>query len=202
MNDPAMFCGKFNLGYDYVDLFESGTIHLFDLTRFFMGDVAMVNAVGVNKYHRNKWPYPIDNAMIQFEFTSSAIGTVYTSSTAVSLKPWERVEVYAEKSWLAVEDQFELLLYDTEQGPAKSWKPVIPNTLMFDVEFGGFLSLIENFLQVIRGEEEPVVTGWDGHKAYELNVASHLSLSRRERVKLPLDTQSADAECSEWLKSI
>lgn len=202
VGDPAMFCGKFNLGYDYVDLFEAGTIHLFDLTRFYMGDVATVNAIGVNKYHRNKWPYPIDNAMIQFEFASSAVGALYTSSTALSLKPWERVEVFAEKSWLAVEDQYELLLYDTEQGPAKSWKPVIPNTLIFDEEFGGFTGLIENFLQVIRGEEKPIVTGWDGHKAYELNVASHLSLSRREQVKLPLDPQSADAECSEWLKSI
>lgn len=200
VSNPAMFCGKFNLGYDYVDLFEAGTIHLFDLTRYFMGNVLAVNAIGVNKYSRNRWPYPIDNAMIQFEFESNAVGTLYTSSTAVSLKPWERVEVYAEKTWLSVEDQYELRLYDSEEGPAKSWRPVIPNTLIFDEEFGGFMGLIENFLQVIRGEEEPLVTGWDGHRAYELNVAAHLSLSRRSRIDLPLDPQSADDECREWLK--
>ena len=28
-----MLVGKFNLGYDYVDLLEAGTIHLFDITR-------------------------------------------------------------------------------------------------------------------------------------------------------------------------
>ena len=201
VSNPAMFCGKFNLGYDYVDLFEAGTIHLFDLTRFFMGDVSTVNAIGVNKYHRNRWPYPIDNAMVQFEFTSGAVGTVYTSATAVSLKPWERVEVYANKAWLSVEDQYELVLYDSEQGPAKSWKPVIPNTLIFDEEFGGFMGLIENFLQVIRGEEKPIVTGWDGHRAYELNVASHLSLARKARVELPLDPEAADAECRQWLRA-
>jgi predicted dehydrogenase len=201
VSNPAMFCGKFNLGYDYVDLFEAGTIHLFDLTRFFMGDVNTVNAIGVNKYHRNRWPYPIDNAMVQFEFTSGAVGTVYTSATAVSLKPWERVEVYANKAWLSVEDQYELVLYDSEQGPAKSWKPVIPNTLIFDEEFGGFMGLIENFLQVIRGEEKPIVTGWDGHRAYELNVASHLSLARKARVELPLDPEAADAECRQWLRA-
>ena len=42
------------------------------------------------------------------------------------------MEVYGDKAWLAVEDQYELLLYDSEQGPAQSWRPVIPNTLIFD----------------------------------------------------------------------
>jgi predicted dehydrogenase len=55
--NPAMFVGKFNLGYRYVDLFESGTIHLFDLTRYLMGDATTVRCVGVNKYGRNRlWP--------------------------------------------------------------------------------------------------------------------------------------------------
>lgn len=199
VNNPAMFSGKFNLGYDYVDLFESGTIHLFDLVRFFMGDVASVYAVGLNKYRRNRWPYPVDNAMVSFRFTNNAVGQLYSSATAVSLKPWERVEVYANKAWLAVEDQYELRLYDSEEGPAKSWKPVMPNTLLFDEEFGGFMGLIENFLQVIRGLEKPVVTGWDGHRAYELDVASHLSLARGEVVSLPLEPADADAECEAWL---
>ena len=76
----------------------------------------------------------------------------------------------------------------------------MPNTLIFDEEFGGFMGLIENFLQVIRGQEKPVVTGWDGHKAYELDVASHLSLARKDAVNLPLDPASADEECGQWLR--
>ena len=71
---------------------------------------------------------------------------------------------------------------------------MVPNTLLFDEEFGGFMGLIENFLQVIRGVEAPCVTGWDGHRAYELNVATLLSLHRREPVALPLDSAAADAE--------
>jgi hypothetical protein len=35
----------------------------------------------------------------------------------------------------------------------------VPNTLLFDEEFGGFMGLIENFLQVIRGAELPAVAG-------------------------------------------
>jgi predicted dehydrogenase len=195
VNNPAMYVGKFNLGYDYVDLFEAGTIHLLDLTRFFMGDANTVHAVGVNKYHRNRWPYPVDNAIIDFQFQSGAVGSLYTSATALSLKPWERIEIYANKTWLAIEDQSELILYDSEQGPTKSWKPVVPNTLIFDVELGGFMQLIENFLQVIRGEEQPIVTGWDGYKACELSIAAHLSLRRgSETVKLPLNAEEADQE--------
>ncbi len=201
VKNPAMFVGKFNLGYEYVDLLEQGTIHLFDLTRYFMGDVAEVSAVGVNKYDRNRRHYPFDNAIISVRFSSGSVGALYTSSTALSLKPWERVEIYAEKNWLAVEDQHELFLYDSEPGPTKSWRAVMPNTLIFDEEFGGFMGLIENFLQVIRGEEEPLVTGWDGHAAYELAVAAHLALKRGEPVSLPLDYEDADAECRAWLHS-
>jgi len=195
VSNPAMYAAKFNLGYDYVvHLLEAGTIHLFDITRYLMGDVARLSAIGVNKYLRNKRRYPFDSAMISFEFTSGSVGQLYTSSTAVSLKPWERVEVYGDKAWLAVEDQYELRLYDSEEGPAKSWRPVVPNTLLFDEEFGGFMGLVENFLQVVRRVEKPLVTGWDGYRAYELDVATLLSLHRKQPVTLPLDQAAADAE--------
>lgn len=199
--NPAMYAGKFNLGYDYViHMLEAGTIHLFDITRYLMGDVARLQAIGVNKYHHNQDRYPFDNAMISFEFTSGSVGQLYTTSSAVSLKPWERVEIYGDKCWLAVEDQYELRLYDSEEGPAKSWRPVIPNTLIFDEEFGGFMGLIENFLQVIRGAEPPLVTGWDGYRAYELNVATLLSLHRRAPVELPLEPTAADKERAETVQ--
>ncbi len=201
VRDPALCVGKFNLGYDYVWILEQGTIHIFDITRFLMGDVETVHAVGVNKYDRNLLGYPVDNIAMTLTFASGSVGNLYSSATALSFKPWERVEVYGNKSWLAVEDQYELILYDSEEGPAKHWGPVIPNTLIFDEEFGGFMGMIENFLQVIRGEEEPLVTGWDGYKAYELNVAAHLSMKRGEPVALPLDPVQADREANVWLEA-
>jgi hypothetical protein len=65
---------------------------------------------------------------------------------------------------------------------------------LFDEEFGGFMGLIENYLQVIRGAEQPLVTGWDGHRAYELDVATLLSLHRKTAICIPLDPAAADAE--------
>ena len=165
-----------------------------------MGNVRTVRAVGVDKYGRNRRGYPLDNAVCQLEFASGAVGAIYTSASALSLKPWERVEVYGDHAWLAVEDQYKLILYDSEEGPAKFWIPIMPNTLLFDEEFGGFMGLIENFCQAIRGVEAPLVTGWDGHRAYELNVATHLSMARRgEVISLPLDPAAADAESAAWL---
>jgi predicted dehydrogenase len=199
VKDPALYVGKFNLGYDYVWILEQGTIHILDITRYLMGDVASLHAVGVNKYDRNLLDYPIDNIAMTLTFTSGSVGNLYSSATALSFKPWERVEVYGNKSWLSVEDQYELILYDSEEGPAKHWTPIIPNTLIFDEEFGGFMGMIENFLEVIRGADEPLVSGWDGYKAYELNVAAHLSMKRGESVELPLEPEMADQEAADWL---
>ncbi|MEP7355943.1 MAG: Gfo/Idh/MocA family oxidoreductase [Anaerolineales bacterium] len=200
VSDPALFVGKFNLGYDYVWLLESGTIHLFDLARFLMGPVARLQAVGVDKYHRNRAGYPLDNLAATLEFTSGAVGGLTTSATALSFKPWERVEVYGNKRWLAVEDQYELILYDDEEGPAQHWRPAMPNTLLFDEEFGGYTGMIENFLQAVRGFEPPGATGWDGYRTYEMAVAAHLSILRRAAVSLPLAAEAADAELAEALR--
>jgi predicted dehydrogenase len=202
VSNPAMYVGKFNLGYDYVDIFESGTIHIFDITRFLMGDVRTVRCVGVDQYHHCLRKFPIDNAISQLEFHSGAVGTVYTSSSALSFKPWERVEVYGDHAWLDVDDQYKLTLHASELEGSQSWTPIMPNTLIFDEEFGGFTGMLENFLQVIRGAEQPVVTGWDGYRAYELVVASELSLARKGSVvELPLDPQRADLEALAWLQA-
>lgn len=182
---PALLAGKFNLGYPYVDLLEAGVVHLFDLARYFMGDVQSVHAAGVNRYGHNP-NYGFDNIAITLRFTSGAVGSIIASATALSFKPWERLEVYGDGAWLAVEDQRDVLLYDGELTPTKSWSPVVPNTLLFDEEFGGYMGLIENFLQAIRGEESPIVTGWDGHRALELCVACQRSVQQDQLIELPL----------------
>lgn len=182
--NPAMFSGKFNLGYDYVDVLEGGTIHLFDIARYLMGDVVSLQSETIKKYNFNKTKYPFDNGVCILKFKNGAVGTIYTASTALSLKPWEHVKVYCEKAWFNVEDQRDLFLYDSEEGPTKSYSPVIPNTLLFDVEFGGFMPLILNFIESIRGNEKPLATGYDGMKAVELVNAFHESSITGEKIKI------------------
>lgn len=190
--NPALFSGKFNLGYDYVDILEGGTVHLFDICRYLMGDVQSLSAEAVLKYDFNKTDYPFDNGVCSLRFESGAVGSILTSSSALSLKPWERVEVYAKNNWLAVEDQYALTVYDSEQGPAKTYAPVVPNTLLFDEEFAGFMPMMQDFIESLRTGERPLATGMDGYKAYELVCAFHISARERRTVNLPLDPAEAD----------
>ncbi len=191
----GLMLGKMHLGYDYVDLLEDATVHLFDLARFFMGEVTMVEAHGLGRVE-GRHPYPFRQAAITLEFLSGSIAQLSTSSSALSLKPWLRVEVHGESTWLAVDDVFELTLHDSETGPTKSWRPVLANTLLFDEEFGGYLPQLEHFLQVVRGEEVPLVSGVDGYKAVELIIASHMAIANASAIKLPLDPERADLEFS------
>ena len=122
-----------------------------------------------------------------------------TIASALNFKPWERVEVYGCEAWLAADDQTELDFYRDDRGPTERWRPVMANMLLLDEEFGGYLGLVENFLQAIRGDDTPAVTGRDGYCALELVAATHLSLARRAAVSLPLDAEAADAEVRTWL---
>jgi predicted dehydrogenase len=177
---PSMIAAKMCQAWCNTILFENQDSHLFDLVSHLMGDVKTLQAVGVNAYGEEG--YIVDNAAFLFEFKSGAIGSFYTNSSGLSLKPWERVEVFGEHRWLAVEDQLTCTLYDSETGPEKTWRPVFPHTLLLDEEFGGYVSEIRNFIRSVRGLEEPLVLGWDGHRALVLAVSARLALEERETV--------------------
>jgi predicted dehydrogenase len=192
----AVILGKMHLGYDYVDLLEGATVHLFDLVRSLRGDAGEVTARGLGRAE-GRHRYPCQQAVISLDFGRAGTAQLFTSANALSLKPWLRVEVHGQGTWLVVDDVFELVLYDSETGAAKVWKPVLANTLLFDEEFGGYLPQLEHFLQVVRGDEEPTVTPMDGYRAVELITAAHLAMARGNTVPLPLDAASADAELAE-----
>jgi predicted dehydrogenase len=169
---PTLFSGKFMLGYPYVDLLEAGTIHLLDLALWFMGPVAAVSASG-----RAGPDGKLESAAATLSFASGAIGSIVTSRAAMSFKPWERVEIVGRHAMLAVEDQLELVLYDEETGPAKSWRPVVPNTLMLDESFGGYSGLLAHVLDAVRGLVPLAATGGEGAAAVALVEAIHRAVA-------------------------
>lgn len=168
---PMVFTGKFSLGYPYVDLLNGGTVHLLDLMGWFMGPVARLHARGIEAEGG------LQSAVISVQFASGAIGTLTTSAAGLSFKPWERVELFGRNAFLVVDDQLELTLFDEEMGPAKSWRPVVPNTLMFDEAFGGYAGQLENVLDALRGEAQLAVTGQDGAAAVRLIQAIRDSIA-------------------------
>lgn len=175
---PTVFSGKFTLGYPYVDLLEGGTIHLLDLVLWLMGPVEHLHARAIEKDGR------IESAVVSLGFASGAIGTLTTSTAALSFKPWERVEMVGRHAVLTVEDGCELTLCDDETGPAKTWRPTVPNTLMFDESFGGYSGLLENVLDAVRGLAPLGATGRDGAAAVGLVEAIRRSVARGADIDL------------------
>lgn len=169
---PTLFSGKFTLGYPYVDILEAGTIHLLDLALWFMGPVTGVSALG-----RPGSDGRLESVVAGIAFASGAIGSIATSAVAMSFKPWERVEIVGSNAMLVVEDQFELTLHDEETGPSKTWRPAIPNTLMFDESFGGYAGLLENVLDAVRGLAPLSASGRDGAAAVALVEAIRRSIA-------------------------
>jgi predicted dehydrogenase len=179
---PALFSGKFTFGYEYVDLLASGAVHVFDLARYFMGDVRRVSAVAAGT--------EAANAVVTLEFAAGAVGSLVTSAGALSLHPWERVEIFGDHAWLRVEDQATLTLYAAEYEPARVWSPVVPNTLLSAEEWGGYVGMLEAFLAAVRGDASGLAPG-DGYRALELVVATRRSLAERAPVALPVDAAPA-----------
>ena len=176
---PTVFTGKFTLGYPYVDLLSGGTVHLFDLMLWFMGPAAKLHARGTF-FDDGR----LQSAVISLGFHSGAIGSIMTSAAGLSFGPWERIEIFGRNAFLVVDNQFELTLHDDETGPAKTWRPSIPNTLMFDESFGGYSHLLENALDAVRGIAPLAVTGHDGAAAMALIDATRRSLAQGGEIDL------------------
>ncbi len=176
---PFLFSGKFVLGYGNVDLLAAGTVHVFDLARFFMGDVARVTATAARASR--------ESIVVTLEHADGGVGTVLTTAAALSLHPWERVEIFGDDAWLTVEDQWTLSLHSGEYEPARVWAPVVPNTLLSSEEWGGYVGMVEELLRCARGEDPGATELWDGYRALELVAATRLSLRQHGAVDLPLE---------------
>lgn len=179
---PKIFTGKFTLGYPYVDLLEGGTVHLLDLMAWFMGPPTKLFARGLRDADGR-----LTSAVVSLSFASGAIGTLLTSADGLSFKPWERVEIFGRNAFLVVDDQIETALYDDENGPAKIWRPSVPNTLMFDEVFGGYAGTAENMLDAVRGLAPLEASGADGARAVGLIEAVGRSLATGADVEIAAD---------------
>jgi predicted dehydrogenase len=165
---PRLLAAKLVLGYDYVDVLGQGTVHLLDLLRLFAGDVADVRAIAAAGA-------PRDHFAVTLRFRSGAVGTLTTSAGALSLHPWERLEVFGDGPWLGVEDQGVATLHPGEGRPAETWTPVVPNTLVSGLEWGGYVGMLEEWLDAVRGSPPRVAAPEDGLRAVELVAAIRAS---------------------------
>ncbi|MBE3040398.1 MAG: Gfo/Idh/MocA family oxidoreductase, partial [Chloroflexi bacterium] len=180
---PSLIAVKMCQGWSRHILLEGQACHLLHLALWLGGPISRLHAYGVNRYAEPNYPY--DNVVVNAQYVSGMIGTFYFNSSAPSLKPWERMEVFGERKWLVVEDGFSVTLYDSEEGPAKTYAPVMPHTLFFDEEFSGFVGEIRAFAEAIEAGREAPVTGEDGIDALVLARLIHTSIEQRQEMTWP-----------------
>jgi predicted dehydrogenase len=153
-------------------------IHEMDLLRHLCGEVTCVQAFESNAARG----YPVeDTAAILLRFANGALGTVTVSDTIVS--PWSWEQTTGENPAYPQTDQScyhiggthaSLSIPDLEvwhNKDKRSWnEPIYAERLPFELK-DPFPLQIRHFCRVVRGQEQPLVSGREGLKSLKLIAA-------------------------------
>ena len=145
--------------------------HDIDLMRHFLGEIESVQAVASNKTRGFNVE---DTAVAIFNFESGVVGSISLSDTIVS--PWSyeltsnENPIYPHTTencyWIGgTEGSIELPkgTFWSHKGD-KSWWAPISSTSAVNKKSNPIFNQIENFINVIQGKEEPIVSGLEGLK--------------------------------------
>ncbi len=144
-------------------------VHMIDVVRYLMGDVAAVQAFGADR-----WDFltGLDNAVYSLEFVSGAIGSIQWSFTVASELAW-RVQLWSDDGTLTVDPQ-QLTLH--RQGhPLEAFPITGPSS---------FVNEFDDFYQAIVNDRPPQMTVQDGIDDLRTVLAAHQSIVNREVVFL------------------
>lgn len=157
-------------------LYES-TLHLLDLIRWLMGDVAEV----ICRAESNVYPELDDFSMI-LTFTSGHHCVFSSCAHSTWAFPFERIELYGEHAQIITEEMEKVsctLGLDQETNGRNYFQLPVP-------EKWGYRDEDQSFITSILEGRPPIVTAEDGYKAVELVEAAYRSARTGAAVKLPL----------------
>lgn len=149
-------------------------IHEIGNLRSLIGEISEVQAICSSNIRK----FDVEDTVgILFKFTNGAIGTFMLSDTAASCKSWEQTSlenskysshndencyyISGTKGSLSV-PTMKLLYFDTNTEPSW-WNNLTEKTLNL-VRDDPLKCQLKNFIEVIKGTEKPLVTGYDGLK--------------------------------------
>ena len=164
-------------------------IHDIDLIRHFCGDVASVHALESNIVRGNEVE---ETAVIMLRFVGGALGTISVSDTVVAPWSWELTArenpaypATAESCYLIGGTNGSLSLPNLtlwqNQGQRSWWNPLSGTKIPFDLD-DPLVAQALQFAAVIRGEEEPLVSGEEGLKTLRVVEAVKHSAATGETV--------------------
>jgi myo-inositol 2-dehydrogenase/D-chiro-inositol 1-dehydrogenase len=152
-------------------LFET-PIHMFDMMRFLMGEIASVQARESRQ----------DDFSMLVEFESGVHATFVTSADTSWFFPYESVEIYGVYSTIRTEEMEKI-----------EWRSGldVPTSVenfanLTREEKWGFAEGDRLFVDAILARGEPPVTSYDGLKSVEMTMAVYRSAKEKTAVRLEL----------------
>jgi predicted dehydrogenase len=179
--------------------------HAIEFFRWILGrpKVASVYAQMSTQVHQKKTRGD-DNAILILEFANGVVAMAEESWTKLGGMD-DRAEVYGSAG-VAYADllrgnsihTYSLPGYDyavEKAGSTKGWS----FTIYEEAWNYGFPQEIEHFVECVRLDQQPLVTGEDGRAVLEIIFAAYESAGTGRKVKLPFKTR-AEKPCDLWLK--
>lgn len=154
------------------------TVHTADLMRWYTKDeveeVYAVSGKNIRDYLTVE-----DTGLISLKFRKGVIGSIDCSWSRPSTWPiWGDVwlGIIGTEGYIVV-DAFRPNVDLVKEGERLQW-----------VYFGSDCdkNMIADFIRVVREDEEPRASGWDGRQALEITLAAYESIKENRVVKLPL----------------
>lgn len=161
-------------------LFLDMTIHDFDMARFLIGsevcEIYATGAVLVDPAIGEAGD--VDTAVITLTFANGVIGAIDNSRRAVYGYD-QRVEVFGSKGMVTVANERpDTHTFADEQGVHSS----LPSYFFLERYLASYVAELQAFVDAVRNDEPPPVTGEDGRIPVLMGVAAQKSLREKRPV--------------------
>jgi len=162
-------------------LFFDMTIHDFDMARFLLGDVRAVYAVGaVLVDPRIGEAGDIDTALTTLHFESGALGAIDNSRRAVYGYD-QRVEIFGSEGVIVVGNK---VADDVVVSDSQGTHAALPVFFFMERYTDAYLAEMSAFVEAVREDREPPLTGQDGREPVVMAHAAERSYRESRPVAL------------------
>ena len=158
-------------------------IHNLDLILWLMGDVEEVYSMEATRL-RNIESEDISTGVIRFK--NGALGIVEAATTIYPSNLEETISVFGETGTIKVGGKTASLVehWNVQDMTAEAVNDIVETVKNDPIGKPGHQCIIEDMVEAIKEDREPIVTGLDGRKALELVRAFYESASSNKPVKI------------------
>jgi myo-inositol 2-dehydrogenase/D-chiro-inositol 1-dehydrogenase len=162
-------------------IFLDMTIHDFDMARFLLGDVEEVYATGgVLVDPEIGKAGDVDTAIVTLKFKNGALGVI-TNCRKATYGHDQRIEVLGEKGGLFAENP---LPHVTRMANESGYRTSPLHYFFVERYREAYIAEMKAFVEAVREEREPPVTGLDGKIPVVMGYAAKRSLTEHRPVRI------------------